>query len=36
MATLSDRYIAKRDAELNEQERQLVNSWGSEAFGPQE
>lgn len=36
MATLSDRLIAKRETELNEQERTLVNSWGIEAFGPQE
>ena len=36
MAATSERLIAKRETELTDEERKLVNSWGSEAFGPQE
>ena len=36
MATTSQRLLAKRDTELNQDERSLVSNWGSEAFGSQE
>lgn len=36
MATNSDRLIAKREHDLDEQERALIDSWRSEAFGQQE